>query len=395
MRSVHTVSYSILKQIRRQALQQQGRGDAGEGLSIAAATLADCWVQAAAESRKLQGLPEITDRDKEFIEVRVWQSLREVETDRKSVSVDLDEWLHHMLLTRSNPRTMKAVMQLNLLLEEAMAECPGILVGLQHALEVAELDGYGSRAASEVLRVFSGKVWHLRARKVSKSGATDSPRKAYCSGSLDDFVSEMYRALTLDGIVHVARADFLSLALGRPERQVSLNLYDLSWGAASLLSPLLAKEGVDGVWHTGVVVFDREYYFGGNIFFDEPGQTTFGKPVKVLPLGTTLRRLSEFQTFLVDELKPAFSKDTYDTATNNCNHFTDRVAMYLCGKHIPDDILSQPETMLNTGLGRAVAPILNKCMGIYFEPSASTRAVDLPVAGFDGDSASPLATYTL
>jgi hypothetical protein len=28
---------------------------------------------------------------------------------------------------------------------------------------------------------------------------------------------------------------------------------------------------VDGIWHTGIVVYGKEYYFGGGISYDSPG----------------------------------------------------------------------------------------------------------------------------
>lgn len=33
---------------------------------------------------------------------------------------------------------------------------------------------------------------------------------------------------------------------------------------------------VDGIWHTGIVVYGKEYYFGGGISYDPPGRTPFG-----------------------------------------------------------------------------------------------------------------------
>ncbi|CAE6970759.1 DESI1, partial [Symbiodinium sp. CCMP2456] len=49
----------------------------------------------------------------------------------------------------------------------------------------------------------------------------------------------------------------------------------------------------------------------------------------VIPLGSTLRQRDELHAFIVDELKPIFNREAYDAARNNCNHFTDRVSMYL------------------------------------------------------------------
>jgi len=35
---------------------------------------------------------------------------------------------------------------------------------------------------------------------------------------------------------------------------------------------------IDGIWHTGIVVYNKEFYFGGGISYDLPACTPFGKP---------------------------------------------------------------------------------------------------------------------
>ena len=34
---------------------------------------------------------------------------------------------------------------------------------------------------------------------------------------------------------------------------------------------------IDGIWHTGIVIYNKEFYFGGGISYDAPGMTPFGK----------------------------------------------------------------------------------------------------------------------
>jgi len=156
---------------------------------------------------------------------------------------------------------------------------------------------------------------------------------------------------------------------------VSLHLYDLSRGVAQVLSPWLLKEQLEGVWHTGIVVYGKEYYFGGDIYYDTPAKTGFGTPRMSIHLGTTLRQKDELHAFIVDELKPLFTREAYDAARNNCNHFTDRVSMYLVGKHIPEEVLRQPELMMQSRLGRTLRPILTKVLGQYFEPKGSAEEI--------------------
>jgi len=47
--------------------------------------------------------------------------------------------------------------------------------------------------------------------------------------------------------------------------RVQLAVYDLSRGMAMACSQQILGQRIDGIWHTGIVVFDCEYYFGGGI----------------------------------------------------------------------------------------------------------------------------------
>ena len=79
--------------------------------------------------------------------------------------------------------------------------------------------------------------------------------------------------MDLGGTDCVSYAEFVSFCLGRRKTTVTINFYDLTNGLASRVGPILTGEEVEGLWHTGVVVYGNEYYFGGDIFFDVPKQT--------------------------------------------------------------------------------------------------------------------------
>jgi hypothetical protein len=63
--------------------------------------------------------------------------------------------------------------------------------------------------------------------------------------------------------------------------KVSVNIYDLSQGMARNLSPMFLGKQIDGIWHTGIVVYGKEFYFGGGICVGNPSQTPYGNPIKV------------------------------------------------------------------------------------------------------------------
>ena len=47
--------------------------------------------------------------------------------------------------------------------------------------------------------------------------------------------------------------------------KVELYVYDLSRGMAASMSQAILGQRIDGIWHTGVVFLDKEYYYGGGI----------------------------------------------------------------------------------------------------------------------------------
>ena len=61
------------------------------------------------------------------------------------------------------------------------------------------------------------------------------------------------------------------------EDKVKLHVYDLSGGLAQIGSKKYIGKQFDGIWHTGIVVYGKEYYYGNGICFDTAGLTPFGK----------------------------------------------------------------------------------------------------------------------
>ena len=50
---------------------------------------------------------------------------------------------------------------------------------------------------------------------------------------------------------------------------VDLYVYDISGGLAKALSRSVIGKQIDGVWHTNVVVYGYEFYFGGGVMSDK------------------------------------------------------------------------------------------------------------------------------
>lgn len=142
---------------------------------------------------------------------------------------------------------------------------------------------------------------------------------------------------------------------------VTLRVYDLSRGIARQMSPALLGKTIDGIWHTGVLVFGREYFFGGGgiqALAPEVVVARYGmEPVQLVPLGDTPKTQAQLEEFLRANAY-RFTGDTYDLLRHNCNNFSDDVATFLVGHGIPRAILDLPNEALSTPLGAMFRPML-------------------------------------
>jgi hypothetical protein len=151
---------------------------------------------------------------------------------------------------------------------------------------------------------------------------------------------------------------------------VTLNVYDLSQGMARQMSPMLLGKQLDGIWHTGIVAFSTEYYFGGGICADAPARTPYGTPVRTEQLGTTRKTKHAFVNFLAS-IASRFSMMTYHVLDNNCNNFSDVCARFLLGENvgIPNYIIDLPQEAMSTPLGAMLRPMLESMQGTIRDQS--------------------------
>lgn len=131
---------------------------------------------------------------------------------------------------------------------------------------------------------------------------------------------------------------------------VTLYVYDVSNGMAKVMSPMIVGKVVEGIWHTSIVVFNKEYYFQGGAFGDAPKTTPFGLPVKEIPIGKTELNKQEFEEYL-DSISDQFTSATYDIFVNNCNHYSSTLSEFLTGEAIPKEYLCQAQEYMNTPIG--------------------------------------------
>lgn len=139
---------------------------------------------------------------------------------------------------------------------------------------------------------------------------------------------------------------------------------------ARILSGDVLGTTLEAVYHTGIVVHGREYWFGRGLQCApaERTQMQFGTPLRVDSLGTTEVDAALFQDFL-RELSPRYTSETYSLLRHNCNNFSDEAARFLVGRGIDQKILDLPNVFLSTELGKSLAPML----GMFEQTMRSTQ----------------------
>lgn len=144
--------------------------------------------------------------------------------------------------------------------------------------------------------------------------------------------------------------------MGEEGYKVLLNVYDLSQGLARQLSVSFLGRAIEGIWHTGIVVYGNEYYFGGGIQHSPVGKTPYGKPLKVVELGITHLPKEVFEEYL-QEISPRYTVETYSLLHHNCNNFSNELAQFLVGCSIPEFILRLPDEVMNSPIGALLMPM--------------------------------------
>ncbi|KAL7067838.1 UBA/TS-N domain-containing protein [Cryptosporidium serpentis] len=146
------------------------------------------------------------------------------------------------------------------------------------------------------------------------------------------------------------------------KQRVQLHIYDISNGMAAQLSPVLLGRSIEGIYHTGVLVYNFEYFYGGGIVCVKPEEISrlYGlHPIRTLCLGTTDKSQQELNDYL-KSISNKFSSEKYDLINHNCNHFSDSVVRYLVGEGIPSYILDLPNEVMKTPFGSMILPMLQK-----------------------------------
>jgi hypothetical protein len=152
--------------------------------------------------------------------------------------------------------------------------------------------------------------------------------------------------------------------MNQNEEEVLLLQYDLTDGKATKFYKFMTGKDLEAIWHTSLVVYGREYYFGGGICKGMPRATPYGYPIKESVFGKTTKTKKEFEDYL-KTINDEFSEHTYHMLDHNCNHFTHAICQFLCNKPLPDEILNQHKVVLDTEFGKWFIPKLEKMAARY------------------------------
>ncbi|KAG8711630.1 hypothetical protein FRC09_020503 [Ceratobasidium sp. 395] len=156
--------------------------------------------------------------------------------------------------------------------------------------------------------------------------------------------------------------------------KVQLYVYDLSGGLARALSLQMTGKQIDGIWHTSVVVFGKEIFYGQGISTTLPGRSHHGQPLQIIDFGETAIDEETFSDYL-SEIRQHYTVDKYHLlgmpvpasecfnltkiVDFNCNSFTNDVIGFLTGQHIPAWIRDLPADFLSTPFGASLRPTID------------------------------------
>lgn len=170
---------------------------------------------------------------------------------------------------------------------------------------------------------------------------------------------------------------------------IKVHVYDLSKGLASQLSLQLTGKHIDGVWHTSVIAFGKEIFYGPGICETEPGRSHHGSPLRIIDMGETSIDEQTFVEYL-SQIKEHYTADKYHLLDFNCNSFTNDCLGFLTGGSLPSYIKDLPSDFLSTPFGAALRPTIDA----MFRGRASTGVLT-PPSDIPTDSPNPALASSL
>jgi len=283
----------------------------------------------------------------------------EMDLGLEGEGLGVHEWVHFILLRASAPSHV-AAKHLNRHLRAALEGNPEFLMRLHTTFEAADWEGDG---------MLRSESW----QQAFEPLGVEVPEEACLDRDRDNGLASA-----------LSYYEFLAHALGMKLSVVELALYDLSKGVAQWVpASLLGGHTFDGVWHSGIRVFGKEFWFGGVILESNYCEVPFGVPAKIIRLGATFRSHEDLVEFLKEDVYVDYNPKSYDVLRRNCNHFSNELAQFLLhGQQLPEEVLLQPEWVKDALLVSIFHPALNRWLGGFGDDLAGRD-------GTDGSEADP------
>uniref|UniRef100_A0A0G4EZH6 PPPDE domain-containing protein n=1 Tax=Chromera velia CCMP2878 TaxID=1169474 RepID=A0A0G4EZH6_9ALVE len=143
---------------------------------------------------------------------------------------------------------------------------------------------------------------------------------------------------------------------------VKLKVYDLSGGRTWMMG--FFDDRIQGIWHTGVEVFGREFFYNSTICVCPKGDAWPGadKLSSEKVIGTTQRTHVQFEKYLW-RVRNKYTPKTYDIISWNCNNFSDRALRFLIqDAGVPQEIRRVPFLIADTTVGKHFLPKIKEDM---------------------------------
>eukprot|EP00929_Paragymnodinium_shiwhaense_P073549 TRINITY_DN37516_c1_g2_i1.p1 TRINITY_DN37516_c1_g2~~TRINITY_DN37516_c1_g2_i1.p1 ORF type:complete len:592 (+),score=101.74 TRINITY_DN37516_c1_g2_i1:94-1869(+) len=181
---------------------------------------------------------------------------------------------------------------------------------------------------------------------------------------------------------HLDVFDAIAHVLWRRRSPVEVLLYDISSGVSKYLSAPLLGFHFEAIYHSGLLVFGKEYWYGGRVFRSYPAKearsvgtllersdifhlqpSEYAPGLRSMHLGYTLSNAVELHHYINTVLCKTFSPDKYDAFGCNCNSFADACIRFLTGGQIPEEIMTMPDKVMSSNAVQIMRPFLNRRLG--------------------------------
>eukprot|EP00747_Dinoflagellata_sp_TGD_P167754 gnl/TRDRNA2_/TRDRNA2_192786_c0_seq1.p1 gnl/TRDRNA2_/TRDRNA2_192786_c0~~gnl/TRDRNA2_/TRDRNA2_192786_c0_seq1.p1 ORF type:complete len:332 (+),score=56.49 gnl/TRDRNA2_/TRDRNA2_192786_c0_seq1:95-1090(+) len=116
---------------------------------------------------------------------------------------------------------------------------------------------------------------------------------------------------------------------------VQVRVYNIDRYGLGKMGAKALNKNIEGIWHVGVAVFGKEYWFGSIVEEMDlsNAEYAFGfGPTHTYDIGKTTVDPKEFDDWVFDAMVKKYNVEAYDCFNHNCHHFANDLVVKLTGK---------------------------------------------------------------